>query len=113
MTLSLSLFLEKQQDTKATRRFLLTLEKKPHQHFSVFLFSLESLRPFFFRLYVLFFSSFWFFDFTVSHQLSGVRRFGFAGGLGPSTVLPQLEAMSRACEAGIEKQSKRGTKRVY
>ncbi|CAK8991840.1 unnamed protein product [Durusdinium trenchii] len=32
----------------------------------------------------------------------GVRRFGFAGGLGPSTVLPQLEAMSRACEANYK-----------
>ena len=30
----------------------------------------------------------------------GLRRFGFAGGLGPSTVLPQLEAMNRDCEAG-------------
>ena len=29
----------------------------------------------------------------------GLRRFGFAGGLGPSTVQGQLEAMSRACEA--------------
>ncbi|CAJ1327296.1 unnamed protein product [Effrenium voratum] len=29
----------------------------------------------------------------------GVARFGFAGGLGPSSVLPQLEAMARACQA--------------
>lgn len=32
----------------------------------------------------------------------GLRRFGFAGGLGPSTVLPQLEAMHRDCEASYK-----------
>lgn len=36
---------------------------------------------------------------------SGVRRFGFAGGLGPSTVLPQLTAMSRGCEAKAYKDA--------
>lgn len=34
--------------------------------------------------------------------LGGLRRFGFAGGLGPSTVLPQLEAMHRDCEASYK-----------
>mmetsp|Transcript_70854 Transcript_70854/g.86917 ORF Transcript_70854/g.86917 Transcript_70854/m.86917 type:complete len:264 (-) Transcript_70854:7-798(-) len=32
----------------------------------------------------------------------GLRRFGFAGGLGPSTVLPHLEAMNRDCEGNYK-----------
>ena len=33
-----------------------------------------------------------------------VRRFGFAGGLGPDTVLQQLQRMAEACEEGAFRQ---------